>query len=267
MGETVKSVAEMLEEEPGLDRTATFDRLWALSNDLTDRINARFELTPDASSEEWHSYGEAPGYRGSVKTFTGPEMDWFVHSNVGDPEQSFTNIHVTSWLGPHVKVPHLGFAFGTLPRTWAYIDFIPRADLAVDLDHLDTYFEPLNEQWLETKTNPNFDFFVSKSLYVRTVISEVTFAFSMDDTEENLSTVERLATDALDRWLGWVDEAPPVPEDERAALAARDLAVRRNTAERDPANVLVAQFFDEDTMHRLVSELWGGHRTTPRPHE
>lgn len=265
MTETVKSVIEMVGEQPDLDRTEIYNRLWALSNRLTERIQSRFALTPDASSDDWHSYGEAPGPRGAMETFSGPEMDWFVHSNVGNPEQSFTNIHVTSWLGPQVKVPHLGLAFGTLPTTWFLIEFIPRSDVVVDLEHLDTYFEPMNEQWLEIKANPEFAFFVSKSLYVRTVLSETTFAFTFEDNETNLATVERLSEEAVDRWLAWVDEAPSVPLEERDALATRDLAVRRNTAERDPANALVAQIFDEPTMVRLVEELWGAHRTLPRP--
>ncbi len=51
-----------------------------------------------------------------------------------------------------------------------------------------------------------------------------------------------------------------MPEDAREALAARDLLVRRNSAERDPGNIFVAQMFGSELTDKLVRSLWGGDR-------
>lgn len=267
MAETVKRVVDMLDETGPVDKTETYERLWQLAGELRAKFDARFELERDPSSEDLEHYGGQTGPRGQLRTYTGPELDWFVHSWVGDPEQSFTNIHVTGWLGPHIKVPHIGFAFGTLPRTWFLIEYVPRTDLSVDTAALDRYYEPVNDRWLEVREDPRFDFFVSRSLYIRQVMSETSFCFSCEDTDDTLSFVEELSHQQLDQWLGWVDEAETVPADERAALAERDLIVRRTTAERDPANVIAERFFGAEITDRLVRQLWGGGRQLPRPHE
>ena len=56
-----------------------------------------------------------------------------------------------------------------------------------------------------------------------------------------------------------------MPEANRAALAERDLYVRREICERDPANVVVDNLFGEELGRYLVKTLWGGTRTLPRP--
>jgi hypothetical protein len=64
----------------------------------------------------------------------------------------------------------------------------------------------------------------------------------------------------LDRWLIWVDEAERVPEKAREALAARDLWLRRTSAERDPGNKLAVQLLGAELTDKLVRSLWGGDR-------
>jgi hypothetical protein len=269
MAETVKGVVDFYDEAPEIDRRAIYEQMWSLSEELTARVMERFELTRDPSSDDLEHYGAEPGEgaRGQLRTYTGPEMDWFVHSWTGQPEKSFTNIHVTNWLGPHVRVPHLGYAFGTLPNVWFLIEYVPRSDLSVDLDSLDRYYEPVNERWLQIRSDDRFTAFVSRSLYIRQVMSETSFCYSCEGTADDLATIRELAHGEMDRWLGWLDEAEPVPADERAALAERDLHVRRTTADRDPANELGERFFGKELTDRLVRALWGGDRQLPRPHE
>jgi len=83
--------------------------------------------------------------------------------------------------------------------------------------------------------------------------------------EARLDQISELAHDRVDRWLEFVDQAEPVPQERRAQLAADDLARRRNIAERDPANVMGVRFFGEELTDRLVRSLWGGDRELPRP--
>ena len=163
-------------------------------------------------------------------------------------------------------MPHLGLAWGTIPDVWFYCDVIPRSDLWTDLDSLDRYYGPLNDRWLEVREqHPELKVFQSRSLYVRTALSEVAYVYTSDRSKEIIDLMRDLVHERVDQWLGWLDEAPPVPEQERAALAERDLATRRNIAERDPANVLGVRFFGEEMTERLVRTLWGGDRVSPRP--
>lgn len=57
------------------------------------------------------------------------------------------------------------------------------------------------------------------------------------------------------------------PAEEQAALAARDLHIRRAIAERDPANPIGAKLFGEQMANRLVRGLWGGDRQLARAGE
>ncbi|MCP5098608.1 MAG: oxidoreductase, partial [Chloroflexi bacterium] len=67
-----------------------------------------------------------------------------------------------------------------------------------------------------------------------------------------------------DCWLGWFDNADPVPAAEQAALATRDLYMRQTICERDPANAIADRLFGKETADELVKTLWGGNRTLPR---
>jgi hypothetical protein len=265
--ETIKSVVEMLAERPEMDNLPVFNRLWDITLALRQKIDARFELKPDASVADLQPFHGLPstGARGSQMTYSGPEMDWFVHSWIGNPQYGFCNMHITLWLGPQVRVPHFGLALATVPDLFFYMDYVPRVDLMTDLDYLDRYYEPVNEHYLETRKRPELAYFTSKSLYVRQALSEAAHCYTAKINDDALQFADDLAHSMLDRWLKWVDEAEPTPPGERAALAARDLVIRRNIAERDPANVVGERLFGKVLADRLVRNLWGGDRVNPRP--
>jgi len=265
VAETFKAVQDFVDESGAtVDVTPAYTALWGLVDELRQKVATRFDLTRDPSTERFEDYrGDGP--RGTIRAYSGPEVDWMVHSWIANPQASFTNIHLTIWLGPQVRVPHFGLAFGTFPQVWCYLDYVPRADLVVDLDYLDTYYEPLNEEHLDVRSRPGLDTFVSRALHVRESLTDTAHCWSCLDDEQALATATELAHSRLDRWLRWVDEAPPVPVEEQAALRARDETVRRNIAERDPANVMGVRYFGEEMTQDLVRALWGGGRALPRP--
>ena len=80
-----------------------------------------------------------------------------------------------------------------------------------------------------------------------------------------MAIITRASHAHLDNWFTLVDEATQVSADERAALAERDLLIRRTITERDPANVVVDKLFGEELGQRLVRQLWGADRKLPRP--
>jgi hypothetical protein len=197
-------------------------------------------------------------------------MDWAINSWLGDPAAGFTNMHLTCWLGPETRVPHLGMAWGTLPSLWFFVDLLPRADLFVDLDYVDRYYEPANEAYMELKDDPDASPFVSRDTFTRVGVSQSAFCMVLPTNQENIDKINRYANLRVDQWLGYIDEAEAdaslgVARSERAALAERDLVMRRNIAERDPANALAERFYGKETTQHLVNALWGGGRTSPRP--
>lgn len=266
ISKNIQSVMEMVDQRPGIDNTPVFARLWNILGELRHKLDARFELHPDSSTKHLQAYSAPDGNaKGSLNTFSGPEIDWLVHSWIGNPKSSFSNMHLTIWLGSQIRVPHLAFAFGTVPDIFFYMDYIPRTDLFTDLEYLDRYYEPVNQTYLTLRTNPRLLPFISKNLYIRQAQSPTSLCYTCKGEEDMLEVIRTVAHDMLDRWLGWVDEAEPVSEDERAALAARDLLVRRTIAERDPANEMGVRMFGAEFTNTLVRALWGGNKLTSSP--
>ena len=263
--ETTQSIVDIHDTAGPTDTTAEFDQLQAAMGDMFDRVNARFELEPDPSVEEFHSYGVEDGPTGAINAYVGPEVDWCIHSWIGNPAAGFTNLHLTVWNGPHTLVPHLGMAWGTLPDYWYFVDYVPRVDLLSNPDYLDRYYEPHNQQYMEMREAPGFSPFVSQTLYIRQSVSHTALCFVAERTPESADTMIELANGRMTDWFAHLDEGHPVPPSERAALAERDLFVRRTVADRDPANVMGVRFFGEDMTERLVRSLWGGDRVLPRP--
>lgn len=263
---TVKTLFELLDENPNQNRSQIFEQLWGIMGELRAKVDARFELTPDPSVADLQPYRSDDGHaKGLLSAFAGKEIDWMVHSYIGIPTQSFTNMHLTIWLGPHIRAPHFGMAMGTMPDIFFYIDYIPRVDIMSDLEYLDRYYEPANASYLKLRNDPRFSPFVSKTLYMRQSVSQTGHVYLVSPTQEMVDTLRDLSHEMLDRWLKYVDEAEAVPAEERAALAARDLHIRRAIAERDPANPIGAKLFGEQMAERLVRGLWGGDRQLPRP--
>lgn len=269
MKETLEGVEEIFDRRDQVDSTETFNRLWSITTDLMAKLEARFELTRDPSTEQLESYkGEADYPSGRLAAYTGPEIDWLVHSWIGNPPLGFTNMHVTAWLGPQIDVPHLGIAWGTLPDLWFYIDYNPRSDLMLDTDSLDRYYGVQNDEFLELRADEGLAPFTSKALYVRQALSDTAICYTVPGVthdEGRLDQIEMLAHKRLDEWLAHVDAATPVPQERRERLAADDLMRRRTIAERDPANIMADRFFGEELTKTLVRALWGGDRQLPRP--
>ena len=263
--ETTKSVTEIFDEAGPTDATATFERLWAHMGGLRDRILDRLDLTEDPSVAGLESFGDPDGARGSLRAWTGPKVDWLINSWLGNPEEGFTNMHLTCWLGPDTRVPHLGMAWGTLPSLWCFIDLLPRADLFCDLDYVDRYYEPANEAYMELKSDPTASAFVSQDTYTRAGVSQSAFCSVFPSNDASIERICALADLRLDQWFSFLDEAEPTPDGDRPALAERDLTMRRNVAERDPANSLAERFYGPELTERLIRALWGGDRQIERP--
>lgn len=251
----------MVNSQSNTDKSTTFDKLQAILAQLHQKLETRFTLHPNPTSQELQTFSNLDGQiSGSLSTWSGPEVDWLVSSWISNPQRNFSTMRLTTWLGSQIQVPHLAFELGAFPNVFFYIDYVPRVDLWNDLQYVERYYEPVDQTYLALRDNANLTQFVSKSLYVRQFQSPIHLCYTCPPTAESFSLIENVAQEMLDRWLNWVAQAEPVPEESRAALAERDLNMRRISAERDPGNQVVVRTFGAELADKLVRGLWGGDR-------
>jgi hypothetical protein len=266
MAAVTTSVEDLVDQDPTRNNRVTFDALWAITNAMFDKVKARFQLTMDPSTADLQPYSGQGGAAGFLSAYSGPEIDWLIHSWTGNPEASFTNMHLTINLGSHIDVPNFGFALGTIPDLFWYMDTMPRKELVTDPAYVDKYWSgSANDAFIAQMATPDFNPFVSRDTYTRVALSPNAFVYSVPIKPENIASIEAASHACLDRWLSWVDAANPVAQSEREKIAERDLFMRRTICERDPANVIAERLFGKEMTARLVSTLWGGNRTLPRP--
>lgn len=255
----------MTELQPNIEQKTIFTRLLDLSDELRQKLEPRFELHSAPSTATLKAYSSPISeVRGSLNAFSGPEIDWLVHTWMYNPNSGFSALGLNIWLGSHIQVPHLVFEFGTTPEIFFYMDYIPRVDLATDLEYLDRYYEPVNPTYLALQANSWLSPYISQVLYVRQFQSPTSLCYTCSATEDSLELIRTIAHEMLDRWLIWVNEAEPVPEEAQVILVKRDLFVRRTVVERDPGNKLLLQMFGQELTDTLIRALWGGGVPTIR---
>jgi hypothetical protein len=189
---------------------------------------------------------------GSFNSYTGENMDWLVHSWLGNRKRSILDINATAFLGQETRVPHLTVIFGTIPRLYFYAEYTPRMDLRTNPDYLNKYYEPVNKDFLEFRDHPNWTRFVSHGTYLRSFMSPICVSSHAELNDENIDYCETYLKTFIDRWFAWLDEAETVPLSERDALQTYDLKVRELGYRNDPMNVLPIQIFGAEEANRML---------------
>jgi hypothetical protein len=248
----VKTITEMLQEAPDVDVRASWESLWGILTEIKERIVAEFPVEQHPSSTPYEYY-EAGGFEGSLSTYTGPQVEWFVHSWIGNRAASILDMNITVWLGPHIDAPHLCLVFGTVPHLFHYSDFIARRDIGVDYDYVQRYYEPENADYLAFRGDERFTWNVSHGSYMRAIISPVAHSYMAERTPENIEVLRGYVMKRFERWLDYVRTAPAVPEEERAALQARDHKLREQCYTLDPMNVLGERAMGVETARKMVA--------------
>lgn len=248
-----------------LDHATLFEQLQSILSQLYGEVTQQltFFSQPEQPLQSFSSLDGS--VTGSISTLTGRELDWLVYSWMNAKQMRFSAMRLTLWLNSLIEVPHLAFEFGTRPDPFFYIDYIPRVDLWSDLSYTERYYTPMNATYLALRDNPNLSLFVSKALYVRQTQSPTSLCFSCPATEDTLSLLRNTAQEMCSRWLTWVKQAEPVPDDRQAALAERDLLIRRTIAERDPDNAIAVKLFGAELTDQMVCLLWNKEHDVKMP--
>jgi hypothetical protein len=267
MSKSTRSLIDEIDARPSVDNQQTFETLWGILGELFDKIAARFELNPDASTADLQPYEaiDGSGSGGYLSTFAGPDIDWLVFSWVGNPKMSFTNMHLTISLASKYEAPNLGLAFGTTPDLFMYMDYVPRVDLAANPGYMDKYYAEINEEHLRLHDNDGLSTFISRDLYMRVTQTPASICFTAPDSDENMGTIRETAHKLVDQWLANVEKSAILAPAERPAQAARDEFIRKEIALRDPMNEMVQRMYGPELSSKLVNALWGGGRVLPRP--
>ncbi len=248
-----KTIMQFLSENPDVDWSRAWDRCSNIHSRIVERVPDRFDIHKHPSCEGEEYFMSPDGQlEGSFNAYTGPEVDWLVHSWIGNRKASILDMNATVFLGQQTRVPHLVVIFGTIPRLYFYAEYTPRVDLRTHLDYLQKYIEPANEDFLKFRSDPDWTRFVSHGTYLRALMSPIATSSTAELTDDNIDTCEKFLGGFVDRWFRWLDEAETVPEAERAAQQEYDFTIRELGYRTDPMNVLPQKIFGAEEFNRRL---------------
>ncbi|NJN80412.1 MAG: hypothetical protein HC797_08035 [Anaerolineales bacterium] len=262
MSDTTQQLADVLDSRKPVDNTENFNYLLNVREQAWEYINSNLSLREDLKSKDIENIPDLQGnVVGNMHTYTGDQspVDWIVRSWIGKPETGFTNIHLTCWLNDEIDAPHLGFALGTAPDVFCYVDFLPRYDAVASYDHLNQYHEQMNQTWIGLRRNPAYKTFNPIHLYTRSTLSPIAVC-GLLPFEDFKSAVEPVMMEYVKKWVEIVQNSKPIDKEKRATLKARDELVRRTIVEKDPANSLADRMLGIPMRERLVRILHAAER-------
>lgn len=254
-----KSIHEFLAENPDVDVSRYWDRCYTILTDVKNKIAEQFTdltLDPGCAGREYYTSPNGE-FEGSFQAWSSKDCDWLVNSWLGNRKASILDMNATCFPSAAIDVPNFVMVFGTIPSLFFYFDFTPRRNLMVDTDYLDTYYQPINEEYLALRGNTNFQWNVSHGTYMRGMVNPSTQSLTAELNDENIDILEEYAYRMLDHWLGWVKNAKPVPQEEQASLQAYSHKIRKLGYERDPMNALAENVFGKDQVQSMLDLRMG----------
>jgi hypothetical protein len=256
----IKTITEFLAEQPNVDVSRAWERCWNIHSGIVERVKARFPVTKHPSSYGREYYTSLDrSMEGSFTAYSGPQVDWLVHSWLGNRKASLLDMNATVFLSQQSRVPHLIVIFGTVPKLFFYADYTPRVDPRMNLEYVQKYYEPANAAAIKLRGHPNFSWNWSHGTYLRGLMSPVCTSIMGELTDENIGICEEYLKGFVDRWFGWIDEAEkdPLPQSERLAQQHYDYYVREVGYRTDPMNVLAQRGFGEAEFQKMLETRIG----------
>jgi hypothetical protein len=252
----IKTITEFLAEQPNVDVSRAWERCWGIHSGIVERVKARFAVSkhPSTVGREYYTSLDK-SMEGSFNAYTGAQVDWLVHSWLGNRRASLLDMNATVYLAQQSRVPHLVIIFGTVPKLFFYADYTPRVDLRMNLEYVNKYYEPANLSAIKLRGHPNFTWNWSHGTYLRGLMSPVATSIMGELNDANIDVCETYLKEFVDRWFRWVDEAgkDPLPESERLAQQHYDYYVREIGYRTDPMNVLAQRAFGDAEFNRMLN--------------
>lgn len=251
----IKTITEFLAEQPNVDVGRAWERCWGIHSGIVERVKRRFTLERHPATLGHDYFTSLDGaMEGSFTAWSGPRVEWLVHSWLGNRKASLLDMNATVFLSQQNRVPHLVVIFGTVPKLFFYADYTPRVDLRTHLDYVRQYYEPANASAIRFRGLPQFTWNWSHGTYLRGLMSPVCTSVMGELNEENIATCEAYLKEFVDRWFGWLDEADsqPIPKEERLAQQHYDHTVREIGYRTDPMNVLAERVFGPEEFNRRL---------------
>jgi hypothetical protein len=253
-----KTIHEFLAENPNVDVSEAHEALWNIISELKDRTEALFPVERQAACEGLEYWSTDDGtWQGSMNTFTGPGVEHMALTWIGNPRASIVDVSFQVFLGPETDVPHFIQDFGLIPDLFHYSELIPRRDVMVDLDYLNRYYEPDNVDFLELRGDPRVTWSVSHGVYMRAFNSPNCHSYTMERTPEMIDVLRESVLKRFERWVGWIQDATPVPEAERPSLMKRDHVVREFAYTQDPMNAISERMLGKERTQRMLDVRYG----------
>jgi hypothetical protein len=254
----VKTIHEFLADSPDQDVSSQWERCWGIHSRIAERIIKRFDAKLHPISDGADYYQAADGkMEGSFFGYTGNDMDWFVRAWLGNRKASLIDMNINVALGQGTQVPNLMIIFGTVPNLLFYADYVPRVDLKVNEKYLNKYYDDANQDYLEFRGNTDFVWSASHGTAIRAMQSPVCSSYITALNDEHLDQCEAYLEKFVDRWFRWVDEAEPLPMEQRDAQQQYDFTYREMTNRLDPMNVLVPPIFGAEEGQRMLDRRGG----------
>jgi hypothetical protein len=256
----IKTITEFLAEQPNVDVSHAWQRCWGIHSGIVERVKQRFKVTkhPSTNGREYYTSLDK-SMEGSFTAYTGREVDWLVHSWLGNRKASLLDMNATVYLSQQNLVPHLVIIFGTVPKLFFYADYTPRVDPRMNLDYVKKYYEPANASAIKLRGHPNFSWNWSHGSYLRGSMSPACTSIMGELTDENIDVCEKYLEEFVGRWFGWLDEAEknPLPLHKRQAQQDYDYYVREVGYREDPMNVLALRGFGETEFKKMLDTRIG----------
>ncbi|MFW2404938.1 MAG: hypothetical protein ACN4GT_09230, partial [Gammaproteobacteria bacterium] len=253
-----RTIPDFVREMPNVDVTQRWERFWEILSDGQEQIARRFPIARHPSCDGRDYYTSPDGsFEGSFNCYSGPELEWLVHSWIGNRKSSLLDMNLTAFLGPQTTVPHLRIIFGTFPRIYFSADYLPRRNLWTDADHLEKYYAEVNDDFLELRSDKRFDWFVSQAPYIRVAESPIAVSISTDYGDDIIDLLQAYTVKFIKRWLGWLESPELVPENRQAQQQQYDHAIRELGYRLDPMNQHFVPAFGADEVERMVDIRMG----------
>jgi len=254
----VKTIHEFLVDNPDVDVSRQWERCWDIHGRIADRIIRRFDAKLHPISEGADYYQSPDGsMEGAFFGYTGDDLDWFVRSWLGNRKASIIDMNINVALGQGTQVPNLMIIFGTVPNLLFYADYVSRVDIKVNEDYCNKYYGEANQDYLDFRANTDYIWSASHGPAIRAMQSPVCSSYITDLTDEHIDLCETYLGKFVDRWFRWLDEAEPLPPEQRAAQQAYDFTYRDFTNRSDPMNVLAERGFGREEAQRMLDRRGG----------